>query len=79
MEVMPDLVYLLLDCNLQSGVMNCIKKQKGTTSKLFRGEFASLRSRIPTLWTRGDFVSCVGAMSLETVKKCISDQNNVWL
>lgn len=76
-EVMPDHVHLIIDCNPRYGINNCIRKIKGTTSRILREEFSSLRSRIPTLWTRSVFVSTVGSVSLEVVKKYIENQKNV--
>lgn len=50
---------------------------KGYTSNILRKEFKSLRTRVPTLWTRSKFISSVGAVSLEVVKKYIENQKNV--
>ena len=77
MEIMPDHIHLLLDCNPRFGVMDCVRKLKGTSSRLLREEFASIKSRLPTLWTRSAFISSVGAVSLETVKEYISNQKHV--
>lgn len=77
MEVMPDYVHLLIDCNPRFGIMNCVTKLKGTSSKILRNEFPWLKSRIPTLWTRSAFISTVGEVSLDAVKKYIEGQKNV--
>ena len=74
MEVMPDHVHLLVSCNPRFGIMECVKALKRNTSSVLRKEFPELCSRIPTLWTRGCFVSTVGSVSLETVKKYIEEQ-----
>ena len=76
LEVMPDLVHMVIDCNPRFGVCNCVKLLKGTTSRVLREEFSSLKSRLPSLWTHNYFVSSVGSVSLETVKKYIADQKN---
>jgi len=77
MEVMPDHVHLLIECNPRFGIMNCITKLKGITSRKLRAEFPKLKSRIPTLWTRSSFISTVGTVSLDTVKKYIENQKKV--
>lgn len=77
MEVMPDHVHLLIDANPQIGIDKIIQKIKGVTAKKLREEFPSLKSRLPCLWTRGKFVSSVGSVSLDVVKKYIEDQKNV--
>lgn len=77
MEVMEDHVHLLLECNPRFGVMKCIHKLKGISSNSIFKEFPSLKSELPTLWTRSAFISTVGSASLEVVKKYIEDQKNV--
>lgn len=74
MEVMPDHVHLLIDCNPRFGILNCVTKLKGTTSNRLREEFPELKRKIPSLWTRSSFISTVGAVSLETIKQYIEDQ-----
>lgn len=76
MEIMPDHVHLLIDTNPQIGVNNIIGKIKGYTSRILRSEFKELTTRVPTLWTRSKFISSVGSVSLEVVKKYIENQKN---
>ena len=77
MEVMPDHVHLLIDCAPEPGIAECIKKLKGRTSHILRLEYPKLKTRIPTLWTRSCFISSVGVVSLETVKRYIDEQKHV--
>jgi putative transposase len=74
MEIMPDHVHLLLDVNPQIGVKSVVSRIKGFTSHTLRNEFPSLKSRLPTLWTRSKFVSTVGSVSISVVMKYIEDQ-----
>lgn len=74
MEVMADHVHLLLDVNPQIGIKSVVSKIKGFTSHELREEFPSLKSRLPTLWTRAKFVSTVGSVSMSVVMKYIEDQ-----
>ena len=77
MEVMPDHVHLLIDSNPKVGIYTQINKIKGCTSYLLREEFPWLKKRIPCLWTRSKFISTVGAVSLDVVKRYIENQKNV--
>lgn len=77
MEVMPDHVHLLLDVNPKVGVFDVVNHIKGYTSHELRKEFPSLKTRLPTLWTRSKFISSVGAVTLEVVKKYIEEQHDV--
>jgi putative transposase len=74
MEVMPDHIHLLIDINPLIGVHTIIQRIKGYTANVLRKKYSSLRSRLPSLWTRSKFVSTVGEVSLETVKKYIEEQ-----
>ena len=77
MEILPNHVHLLIDCNPKFGINECIKKIKGTTASILRKEFPFLKSRIPTLWTRSAFISTCGDVSLEIIKQYIENQKNV--
>ena len=76
MEIMPEHVHLLLDVNPQIGILKIVAQIKGYTANVLRKEFPWLRSRLPCLWTRSKFVSTVGAVTLDVVKKYIEDQKN---
>ena len=74
MEVMPDHVHMLIDCNPRFGIIECVKKLKATTAHDMREKFPELKKRLPTLWTRASFISSVGAVSLDVVKQYIEGQ-----
>jgi putative transposase len=76
-EVMPDRVHLLVDCNPQFGIAKLIRYMKGRSSRLLRQEFPWLKSRLPTLWTNSYFVSTVGSAPIAVIKKYIEDQKSV--
>ena len=77
MEVMPDHVHLLIDSDPEYGIVDCVKHLKHKSSMILRKEFPYLKKRLPSLWTRSYFVSTVGAVSLEVVKKYIDEQKKV--
>lgn len=77
MEVMPDHVHLILDVNPKLGIFTVVSRIKGYTSHELRKEFPSLTRRLPTLWTQSKFISSVGAVTLEVVKKYIEEQKRV--
>ena len=77
MEVMPDHVHLLLDCDPQFGIHRLVRGIKGRSSHVLRREFQTLRSRIPTLWTNSYFVSTVGGAPLSVIKHYIENQKTV--
>ena len=74
MELMPDHVHLLIDCDPQFGIHRIIKRIKGKSSKLLRDEFPALKSRLPTLWTNSYFCVTVGGAPLSVVQKYIESQ-----
>lgn len=77
MEVMPDHVHLLVECDPQFGIHRLVKAIKGRSSRMLRSEFETLRSRIPTLWTNSYFVCTAGGAPLSKIKKYIENQKNV--
>ena len=77
METMGDHVHLLLDVDPKFGIYKVVSSIKGYTSNSLRKEYSELRSKLPTLWTRGKFISSVGSVSLEIIKKYIENQKNV--
>jgi putative transposase len=77
LEVMPDHVHLLMDVDPRLGISDIIGKIKGYTAHVLREEFPALKSRLPNLWTRSKFISSVGSVSLEVVKRYIENQKNV--
>lgn len=76
LETMPDHVHLLVVCDPQYGIHRLVKQIKGRSSRLLRAEFASLRTRIPTLWTNSYFVATVGGATLDIAKRYIENQRN---
>ena len=73
MEVMPNHVHLPVDCNPRYGILNCIKQLKRwSATKIL--ELNSRLKYLPTVWSRSFFVSSVGAVSLEVVRKYIENQ-----
>jgi putative transposase len=72
--VQPDHVHLLLGVDPQFGVHRLVKHIKGTSSRVLRQEFPSLRSRLPSLWTNSYFVATAGGAPLATIKRYIESQ-----
>lgn len=74
MEIMPDHVHLLMEVDPQYGIHKAVKHIKGITSFRLRKEFNSLTTKLPTLWTNSYFVSTVGGVPLEIIKRYIESQ-----
>lgn len=77
MEIMPDHVHILVDCDPQYGINKLVRLIKGRSSRLLRQEYPSLRRRAPTLWTNSYFVATVGGAPLAIVKQYVENQRNV--
>lgn len=76
LEIMPDHVHLLVEVDPQYGIHRLIKEIKGTSSKALRSEFASIKSRLPTLWNNSYFVATVGGAPLSVIKQYIENQKH---
>lgn len=77
MEIMPDHVHLLIDVNPNFGISKAVAKLKSHSAKKLKEDFPHLKSRLPCIWTNSKFVSTVGSVSLDVVKKYIENQKNV--
>ena len=71
MEIMPDHVHLLLDVNPKDNIVEIINKIKGYTSFGLNLEFSVFRKHF---WSQSKFISSVGAVTLDVVKKYIEEQ-----
>ena len=74
MEVMPDHVHLLIDCNPRYGIMQCVTDLKWGSAHVLNAEYPQLKKKLPSIWTRSCFVATVGSVSLENVKQYIVSQ-----
>jgi putative transposase len=74
LEVMPDHVHLFVESDPTRCVAEIVNRLKGYTSHALREEFPSLRSRLPTLWTRSYFAGSVGHVSAATIERYIAEQ-----
>ena len=74
MEVMPDHVHLFIKVTPNDSPVFVVSQLKGYSSFKLRSEFLSLKTRLPTLWTRSYYVETIGHISEETIKQYIEDQ-----
>jgi putative transposase len=74
LEVLPDHVHLLVECDPQFGIHRLVRLIKGRSSRLLRQEFPVLTRKLPTLWTNSYFVSTVGGAPLAVIKQYIENQ-----
>ena len=77
LEVMPDHVHLLVECDPQFGIHKLVRLMKGRSSRFLRQEFPELKRKLPTLWTHSYFVSTVGGAPLSVMKHYIENQKHV--
>ncbi len=77
LEIMPDHVHLLVECDPQFGIHRLVRLIKGRSSRFLRQEFPSLKTRMPTLWTNSYFVSTVGGAPFSVIKQYIENQKHV--
>ena len=76
MGVMPDHVHLFVKTTPVDSPHYVVQQLKGLSSRVLREEFSSLKSRLPTLWTRSYYCESVGHISAETVERYIAEQKN---
>ena len=77
LEVMPGHVHVFVEAEPTMHPAEIANRFKGTTSRVLRREFPTLRSRLPTLWSRSYFAATVGAVSEPTIRHYIEAQKGV--
>ncbi len=73
-EVMDDYVHILMSSSPQLAPASVVGRIKGWTSRVLRDEYPSLKSRIPSLWTRSKFIASTGGITLEVLRKYVENQ-----
>ena len=76
MEVLPNHLHLFVKCDPTDSPQYIVGQLKGYTSFNLRKAFSSLKTKLPTLWTRSYYVESVGHISEASIKKYIEDQKN---
>lgn len=74
MEIMPDHLHLFVKAKPTASPHWIVQQLKGYTSRILRQEFALIRTRLPSLWTRSYYVESCGHISEDVVKKYIEEQ-----
>lgn len=77
LEVMPDHVHIFVETDPTFSVAEIVNRLKGRSSRVMRSEFPTIRSRLPTLWSRSYFAATVGAVSEATIRRYIEAQKGV--
>ena len=76
MEVMPDHIHIFIKVDPTDSPHKVVQQLKGFTSRMLRMEFQSLKTRMPTLWTRSYYCESVGHISEKTIEKYILVQKH---
>jgi putative transposase len=74
LEILPDQVHWFVESDPTRCVAEIVNRRKGFTSHTLRAELASLRSRLPTLWSRSYYAATVGSVSETVVGKYIESR-----
>lgn len=77
LQIMPDHVHLFVKASPTAAPHWVVQQLKGYTSKVLRGEFPELKSRLPSLWTRSYYCETVGHISEPAIKKYIEEQKDL--
>ena len=68
LEIQPEHVHVLVECDPQFGIHRLVRSIKGRSSRYMRQEFPVLKRKLPTLWTNSSCVSTVGGAPLAVMK-----------
>lgn len=74
MEVMPDHIHIFIKVKPTDSPHHIVSQLKSYRSFKLRAEFAWLKARLPTLWTRSYYCKSVGHIPEDAIKRYIEDQ-----
>jgi len=74
LDINPDYVHIFIEFDPRQGIAEIVNRLKGFTSRILRREFSSLRSRLPTLWSRSYYAGTVGQVLGVTIRMYIDSQ-----
>lgn len=74
LEVMPDHVHLFVESDPTQAPTHIAAQFKGYSSRILRSEYPSLRSRLPTLWSRSYYIASVGSVTASAIQHYIESQ-----
>lgn len=76
LETMPDHVHVFVYAPPKFSPAFIAGQFKGYTSNILRKEFAIVKSRLPSLWTRSYFVATVGDITSAKIKHYVESQRD---
>lgn len=76
LEIKPDHVHMIINFAPQLTLHKIVKDFKSLSSGILREEYPSLRTRIPSLWTRSYLACSIGQKSDELIQEFIENQKN---
>ena len=74
LSIQPDHVHLFVSAPPTQPVPRIVNQLKSYTARRLRQQFASLRSRMPCMWSRSYYAGSVGHVSDATVRRYIEAQ-----
>ena len=72
--IQPDHVHLFIRSKPTLATHYILNQLKGYSSRVLRKEFPSLKSRLPSLWTRSYYIDSVGKLNEHTIRRYIEEQ-----
>jgi putative transposase len=72
--IQPDHVHLFIRSKPTLATHFILNQLKRYSSRVLRQEFPSLKSRLPSLWTRSYYIDSVGKLNEHTIRKYIEEQ-----
>lgn len=79
LEVMPDHIHIFVDCPVTVAPCDIARTLKSLSATGLFGEFPELKrfyARCGHLWSKGYFISTIGQISEQTVRKYIEEQTH---
>lgn len=74
LDISSDHVKMMVEATPEESINTIIGRIKAESAHILRNKYRVLRSRIPTLWTRVNFISTIGSVALADISAFLECQ-----
>lgn len=72
--IAPDVVQCIINCSPEESIQKCVNQMKIAATKQLHEECPELKSRMPQMWTKKNFISSMGDVTYNSVSNYIESQ-----
>lgn len=74
LNIESNYIILQIDCNPNFGIYKAVTKLKNISAAKIKEKHSFLKKRIPSIWTREEFISTIGNITINNINDFIDKQ-----